>query len=713
MGCGKICQAKKAAAKGQRQADQAKRDANKQVKAAEKQAAAARAGGSVSPYDLTVTNYTVEVITIGKFLGIDSKRNALSIREMMALLQTAARSPQILSSAVAKSLIQPITVAMGLYVGFDWARKAFLVVKPILKIAQQINDIFTFNFSALGVMLNDILQMVLQFALGLFPFLIELLKNIFLNIPLYTKILTSQQTIRISGMLTMAQISMRERISNVIDNFKVEKPYCAPGSITCPEITEPQEEMYSIADEINTNIEAYVQHDPIPELENLTDVNTLHYWTEKYMIAGMNCARKECLNQVVDASMEEEINVLDIPGFQNETVDNKKNMKLMVDGLLVVSQKTEAAIAEELLRKQFSVSQLLPEEQNERYGDTLLASAMADNVVAELRVVINAVFNGFNNSDGSVYPQVDLCFLVTYELNNEVRKKLDIVEEERQYIIVVTVAEDLLQNNKIQVFDNIIQSLENVGFNPDDITLNDCMSIGINNDFNTMKTNIVNDNNTKINNDVTVVDTPTMIALRNEIYADTVAAINDELIIPDSTCGFADDVCRNINKFKANLVLEIQHYMEGTSINISNSDVPDYVDTKELKDSVDMFNDEIVKQLMDIVRAIILESVLPCEACRPCEDMNQDLVAYAADKIEKIKDEMIRNADVFILDETLDWTVTDGASAIVKKQQLIDVALAAVSENAGVVDMYYVFIHKLKIEEKAIIDNIMSTIKNS
>ncbi|RLD63984.1 MAG: hypothetical protein DRJ01_02205 [Bacteroidetes bacterium] len=713
MGCGKICQAKKSAAKGQRQADQAKRDANKQVKDAEKQAANAQAAGSVSPYDLTVTHYTVEVITIGKFLGIDNKRNALSIREMFALLQTASRSPQILSSAVAKSLIQPIAVAMGFYVGFDIGRKIFLLVKPGFKILQQINDIFTFNFAALNVLIWDILQMVLQFSLGLFPYLIELLKNIFLNIPLYTKILTSQQTIRISGMLAMAQISMRERISNVIDNFKIEKSYCAPGSNTCPEITEPQSEMSLIADEINTNILTYVQHDPIPTLEDLTDVNTFHYWTEKYMIAGMDCARKECLNQVVDASMEEEIDILEIPGFQNETVDNKKNMKLMVDGLLVVSQKTEAAIAEELLRKQFSVSQLLPEEQNQKYGDTLLASAMADSVIAELRRTINVVFEGFNESDGSIYPQVDLCYLVTYELNNEIRKKLDIVEEERQYIIVVTIAESLVQNNKIQIFDNIIQSLVNVGFNPDDIILNDCMSVGINNDFNTMKANIINDNFTKIDNDVTVVDTTTMIALRNEIYADTVAAINDELIIPDSTCGFADDVCRNINKFKANLVLEIQKNMEGTSINISNSDVPDYVDTKELKGAVNMFNTEIVKQLMDIVRTIILESVLPCEACRPCEDMNQDLVAYATEKIEKIKDEMIRNADVFILDETLDWTVTNAPSAVIKKQQLIDVSNAAVSENAGVVDMFDTFIYRLKAEEKEIINNIMSTIKSS
>ena len=631
----------------------------------------------------------------------------------MVLLKTASRSPEILASAVAKNLIRPITIALGVYVALDWVRKIFLIAKPILKIAQQINDIITFNFAALGVMLSDILQMILQFALGLAPFLIEILKNIFLNIPLYTKILTSLQTIRISAMITLAQISIRERISNVIDNFKVEKAYCAPGSNSCPEITEPQEEMSAIADEINTNILTYVQHDPIPTLDDLTNVNTLHYWTEKYMIAGMNCARKECLNQVVEASLEEEIDILDIPGFQNETVENKNNMKQMVDGLLVMSQKTESSLAEELLRKQFSVSQIMPEQELEKYGDTLLASAMADNVIAELRGVVDIIFNGFNDSDGSIHPQVDLCYLVTYELNNEIRKKLDVVEEERQYVIVVVIAEDLVQNNKIQIFDNIIKSLINVGFNPDDITLNDCMSIGINNDFNTMKSNIINDNFTKIDNDVTVVDTATMIALRDEIYADTVAAINDELIIPDNTCGFADDVCRNINRFKANLVLEIQKNMESTSINVATSDVPDYVDKKTLKETVDMFNTEIVKGLMNIVRAIILESVLPCEACRPCEDMNLDLLAYATEKIEKIKDEMIRNADVFILDETLDWTVTDAPSAAVKKQQLIDVSNDAVSENAGVVDMFDIFIYKLKLEEKEIIDNIMSTIKNS
>lgn len=706
MGCGKICKAKKEAKKAEEEADKNERDANEEAKAAKKQADAqkAAAGGNNSRSS-TVTSYEVDVVTIGEFLGVDGKKNAISIREMQTLLATAKRSPEIMAVSIAKNLVNPLLGFMKAYRVLDFIRTAFRYVKPAVKIAMQINDIVTFNFAALGELVGDIAQMITQILLKFAPLLIEILKNLFFSIPLYVKLISKEQSIRIQQLLALSTISVKDKISNTITNFKFDNPVCPNAVAACDVLKATGESMTAIMD-------TYVQHDPLFVLEDLTDVPQFHADITTFIVEGIACARKTVLQEAIGNVDTEEIDILQIPDMQNETVENKNTMKAMLEGLLTVTKKTELATTEELLRQNFEASQTVPTEEGERYSDVMLAEAAADNIIQSIRDAMRIDQTAFNLTDGSVHPGIDICTPCKNELNAEVNKKLAVVESNRQEIITVSVAEELIQNNKIQIFDNIISSLTNVGFNPSDVILNDCMSYHINESFNTLKTNTIDNNFTTIDNAV-IVDTQDMIDLKDLIYLNTVQAINDELIIADPTCGFDSSVCRAITTFKSNLVHEIEDNIGDTSINIGIADIPDYVDKYELTKTIGTFNDAINLELMDVIRAIVLESVLPCKACRPCEDMVADLVSQATKKIDFIKDEMIRNAGVFILDSSLDWTITDAQSIIDKKQQLVDAQNTAISTNAGSIDMFDAFITKLKIEEAAIISNISSVIKES
>jgi len=201
-----------------------------------------------------------------------------------------------------------------------------------------------------------------------------------------------------------------------------------------------------------------------------------------------------------------------------------------------------------------------------------------------------------------------------------------------------------------------------------------------------------------------------MIALRDLIFNNTVSSINNELIIPDYTCGFSDSVCENITKFKSLLIKEINEGLNNKRMNLADTSVPDYVDKFKLDKMLAIFIQEINNKIMVTVKSIILEGALPCKACKPCEKMVEDLIAYANKRIDEIKDIMISFANIYILDNTLDWTITDSASIIAKKQQLVDVSYTAVSKESGYVDMYTEFIIKLKIEEEALLNTVAKTI---
>jgi len=711
MGCGKICKAKKKAAEAQKKADRSKKDAeNKKNEALEKARSEAKDGKNSV---ISIEYYTVEVITIGKFLGVDSKQNALSIRDMVNLFHVAQRSPEIMASAVAKGLIQPLLGFFDFYNAFSKAIAIFQALKPGVKILMQIGDIITFNWSAFGELIGDIVQMLAQLMLGFAPMLIEMLKNIFLNIPLYTKKIPKKQKIRIQGLLVLKNIKIKEDITNAIIDYTPQAPFCATKMTrTCPDILESVTNIKTIEINMNISLESYVQNSPFPSLEDLTDVNVLDENIIVYMTKGMKCTERDVLKKIIKASKQESISVVSLPEIATSTPEEKQSLGQALDGLLTAYEKTEAAITEELLRQNFVVSQQLPKEEKERFSDNMLSEELSRNVIKELRKVLVTVLKKYNKTNGSIHPKIDICRLLTYELKKEVDKKLKRIEDKRQDLITLNVTKELIESNKLQIFDNLIKSFSNVGFDPQKITLDNSMTDEIENDFSNLKNNINLNNNTTISN-TTVNNTNDMLDLRDLIVSNSNTDVNDENIVPDTSLGFSDDVCRNIEGFKKELVLEIENKMRKSSINTSDTFLPSYANKKKIADMVDLFYDKIVTELILMVKKIILEQAIPCKSCRPCEKMVEDLVFLTETKIDGQKDKIIDNVNQFVLDDNLDWTITDAASIVEKKQQLIDVSTNSINKNIGVINLYDVFILKLKKEEAAIIDTIARFIKSS
>jgi len=711
MGCGKICKAKKKAKNAKKQADKAKYDAVKQQNEAMREAQKAARNGTTSV--VTIKSYTIEVVTIGKFLGVDSKKNALSIRDMINLFNVARKSPEIMASAVAKNLIGPLLGFFDFYAEFTKLIRIFQQVKPWIKIAMQIGDIVTFNFAAVGELLSDVAQMLAQLMLGFAPLLIELLKNIFLSIPLYINKIPKEQKIRIQGLLALKHIEIREEITNAIKDYKGKKPFCTGRATpSCPEIITTAENIKAAENEINLNIESYTQHAPFPPLESLTDVTALRTNITEYMKKGMKCTERDVLKNIVKASKRKNIPVSVLPGIEENTPEEKLALGQAVDGLQTAYEKTEAAIAEELLRQNFAVSQILPEEENERYSNIMLAEVLANNSIAELRKVIVSLFKKFNNTNGTIYPRVDLCRIITYELNKEAKKKLKKIEKGRQDIITLTVTTELMQSNKIQIIDNVIKSLSGIGFDSSSYSLDNSITDQLNNDFNNLKNNMKNDNVNDINNAV-VNNTNDMLDLRDLIMSNINNNVNDENIVPDPNQGLSDSVSSNLEQFKSELVLSVENNMRKTYINMGENSLPSYTDKKKVNDMVKVFYSAIIDEIVGLLKNLVLESAIPCKACRPSEKMVEDLIAFSDKRLNEQKDAIIKNSEEKILDASLDWTITDANSVAEKKQQLIDMQEAGIDENIGSVNLYDIFILKLRQEEEAILDNVSKFIRSS
>ena len=707
MGCDKICQAKKKAKEAQSSAT------SKQGALTNAQKSRAASKGKT-----TVNNYSVEVVTVAKFLGIDGKKNALNINEMFTYLNMARKSPEILANATAKNLITPITAAFGVYKVLTVGKKIFMVVKPGVKIAMQINDIATFNFAALAEMIGDIAQMILQILVSLAPMFVELLKNIFLEIPLYTKVITNEQSAAMERLINYSQLNIQESISSVLTSAATSSSEFNSSTITCPRVLDALAIIEIVEAKINEVVANYIQNDPIPTLEDVMadipdtsydTVEELHQIIVDYVIAALECIKAMMLNKIVEEVDKESIDITQIPDVAILDAEDKLIIKDMMEGLLTVTKKIEIAEIEELLRREFSSSQTKPTSEDEKYSDTLYAEAIADNVIEYLRSLLRFAFTSFNASDGTGTPQIDLKVATDVTFGKELEKSFDSIEQTRQDVIVVAVAEELIQNNKLQIFDNIINSTYDVSFDPTDFanTLNECAIEDIETQFDTMKTGIISDNTTTINN-ATITDETTMNALVTQIYNDTVSDIIDYTITPDFTCGTDDSICDAITQFKSELVTLISANLNETGIDISTTEFPDYVDKKSLNDMLQIFTNEINKELIVALKEVILGDALPCKSCKPCETLNTELLAYTNKVVEDIKDQIIFNAGKYIRDA--EWTWSDSATV---KAAIISAMTTAVNANAGSVNLFDLLVFKLKQEEAELLESIRTIIKTS
>ncbi len=720
MGCNKICQAKKEADAAKKTAASSAASAQAQAAAAKKRADAAKATSSSSG-KATITSYSSEVITVGKFLGIDGKQNALSINEMNNYLKLASRSPQVLANATAKNLITPISVAFGAYQVLDVGRKVFLIVKPAVKIAQQLNDVATLNFAAIAEMIQDIAQTILQLLIGFAPMLIELLKNIFLNIPLYTKTVTEEQSIAMEQLLSFAQINIKENISGILTGEESDLSLSSASeyntsTLNCPNVVNALTVIQIVEDEINSILASYVAGQPFWTLELVLNeftgedyetVDGLKEIIVDYIIASLDCTRKKMLKGIISKIDSESIDILQIPDVSILENKDKLVIKEMMEGLLTVVKKIEIAEIEELLRRNLSASQLRPESEQEQYFDTKLAEAIADNVIKYLRELLK-----FAQLSGSA-PTISLKQATNDALGKELKKAFSRIEETRQDIITVSVAEELVQSNKIQIFDNIINSLSGIQFKSSDVELETCAVDLVNTQFDDLNDSI------EINTSATIAGTSVtslseMESLVNAIYNQIINAIADETFDPanDLTCGTDVSLCQALETFKKNLVNNISENLVNTGLNIATAEFPDYVDKFSLNKMLKVFSTEINNELSEVVKLIVMDTILPCKSCKPCEQLKLDIINYMNKIIDKIKNEKIRIANEVINDETLDWD-SEEADWSDKKAELEALVTTTVDTNAGQVSILDEVVRRLRMEETELIQSIKDAIKST
>ena len=710
MGCNKVCKAKKQAA-----------DAEKQANAARNQKPPA--GPSV-PGVPQPKGTNVEVTTVGHVLGVHEKKNALTPWEMISKLSEARRNPQILANSTAAGLITPIQAAFGTFVGLFAGQIAANVAKPIVKMAVNIGGI-VFNFANIAELLGDVALLILTIFVGLAPIFLSLLKNVFLSIPLDIGIMTTYQMDQLKTLVELSKIDIKnsfieatqeiESFSVVEDaNSKALDAYLLGGGTLYDKngnpIPTPQpfegmngpviyddngNKIGTNFNDINDSINDYIDNNDAPyNLEDILDIDELKEEFIKAFTDGMNSCKESILENLSNNLKNQEINILDIEDVDTLDLENKNKVKNVANGLHSATKQIELLQAGELLDRRFSVSGQEPDETGVVYDDNDLAIAAALLMIKDLE----------NQLKTPGHVDVNNSFLTVFDA--EVEKKKDKTIEVREDLIALDLAQDIILQNTQPFVVSMMNNVGNIKLNKNDfINLDDCYQNTILNEFNTLKSMILTQQTAFINSS-NISNTQDMINLRNSVYANTQQSVNDFLIVIDDECiqSFGKSVCDSIDNFKSALYAAIKKSIEDGKIDIKDLDIPEGVDKYEFKKMVNLLLDEVKKRLVKQSSDIIVQEVVPCKSCKPCEDMILDMNLYVNKGIQKSKANIIRFVESQIMN--LDMTITDANSIIDKKNLLISNLNMALLRNSNELQVLEDMIFRIEQEEKELLKNI-------
>jgi len=749
MGCNKICQAKKKAKKAEQQAAAGKRKAS----------AAARNKPSV-PGAPQVSNVSAEVTTVGDVLGVGEKYKALTPQEAMRVIAGGRRNPQVMGSA-AGGLVGPISTAFGVYTGFVFAQKAMYILKPAVKIARQIGDVI-FNFAAIGELLGDIAILLLTIFVGLAPIFLSLLRNIFFSIPVDIGILTEYQLNRLKELVELAKIDIKNAFQDVVNALNAYEAIIqyniqeAERASLGGDINPPRQINYStlsdaLSDAISNATPPFTLADLLLNLtsgmtaQELADfLASLGYISggiddddagsdngvgngmyeipigfpplTEDMIAdafakafkdGMDACREQILEELGNKLKTININILQIEGVSAFDTDDKLKAKEVANGLNEASQRIELLQAGEILLRQFSVSGQQPTEEGEVFDDIDLALAAAQLMLDKLRDQVQTASDEKLNSGQDRTVDVDDAFLEVFDA--EVEKKKGNTVDIREDLVSLELAQEIILANKNAFINSMMNVINGIDLDSSGcVSLDPCYESAISTQFTDLKSTTQTNQTVFINN-YTVNDTSDMLALRDSVFANVQQAVNDELITVDPTCqeNFGNSVCDAISCFKSTLFGEIKKAVQAGSISIDTLDVPNGVDRYELKNMLEYLLEEVKKKIMEQTRDIIVEEVVPCKSCKPCEDMVADIGIYVSNSNEKAKDNIIKHVEGQIINNTaLDWTITDAQSIVDKKNQLISQLNVALLRDAGELQLVDDMLFRLKAEEKELIKNV-------
>lgn len=714
MGCDKVCQAKKKAEKAKRQAADAQRAAER-----------AKNQRPSTPGVPRVTGVSVEVITVGHVLGVHEKKGALSPWEVATTVGGAGRNALVAGSA-ARGLIAPVSAAFGVFTGMIVAQKVGRIAKPIVKLAVNIGGI-VFNFANIGELLADIALLLVTIFVGLAPIFLALLKNIFFSIPVDVGILTTTQLDQLKDLVSFAKIEIKNALQQVVTdisafniinklNEKEQTKSDLGGNISPPNLLD-----YSGLSDALSNA---IQNTPVPfDLDGLLqtlDGNTdglptsVDELLEDYAFdfeRGMKAAQEQILENLTEKLKSQTINILEIDGVSNFDQQNKNKAKTVAESLNDASKRIELLQAGEILQRQFTVSGQQPTEEGQVFDDNDLAVTAAENMLSILEQQISVASAEKTNSGLNRKIDANEPFLTIF--NNEIEKKKGQTVEVREDLAAIELASDIIEAQKNPFVSSMMDKVNTINLDLSSISdivisLDPRYEASVSNQFTDLKTNIFNSQKTIIENH-TVNTTNDMINLKDLILNNSQQMINDAVITVDQDCldDFGKSVCDSINNFKSKLFAEVKVAIQEGDLAIETLDVPDGISKLELKKMLDLLLNEIKKKLIQQTRDIIVEEVVPCKACKPCEDMIADMNIYASKSINKSKDNIHKHIQGQITNNTsLDWTITDTQSITDKKNQLISNLNMALLRNSGELQLIDDMLFRLKAEEKELIKNI-------
>lgn len=672
MGCGQVCQAKKAAAAAAASAAAADRDAAKARAAAD---SASTGSSSASSTLVEIEGTVTTVTTVAMVLGVAASAGALIPSELFPLLGIA-RSNQLIAKSRAGGLITPVQVAVGVYMGLTIAQKVFNIVMPAVKMAAEICGIILLNFALLPQLLADIGLIILAITVGLAPILLNKAKNILMAIPVDINTVTTKQLIQTKTLIKSSQKDMKKAFTSSVSK-----------------ITAPNMDHVCIThqDEINNYIQT---HDAPYILSSMTNVDDLreHFITD--FENGLSICKEAIIDMLVKELKSETINVLDIDDVDIQDVESKTKTKEFVDGMMNAEKKLQILQDGEILRRQFSVSGYVPTQDDEIFDDNDLSVAAANAMIANIEIELNKLSE--RGIKGTI--NVKNCCMTIME--EEVKKKKEATIAAREEIDYIDLVQELILENK----NSFISSMENnlVGVNLlESISLDPKYEAAIENAFTVLKSNM--DQTTTINN-AAVIDTPSMIALRDLVVSNLNQAVNNLVITvnTDTSIDFEKSVCDSRDIFKSNLFSTIKESINKSEITLSS--IPNYVDPYEFNKVVGLFMDELKKKLIEQTVKLLIDESLPCKSCKPCYDMTVSLTISAANSIQKFKDIMKERANI-ISSTPHDWTITGAQSIIDQKSYLIGLINNFLSQPNGDLNLTNEMVYALQAEQKEILKN--------
>lgn len=689
MGCGKICKAKKKAKKAKKQAEEMK---NKPIPK-----------GPVIP-GVPTPSTNVEIVTVADLIGFKNRAGSVSPSEMLSKLSVAKRNSMIRSNSVANGLISPLKSALGTYKTLKKMQYGFTLAKPAVKMIMNIGGVI-FNFANIAELLGDVALLIIGITVGLAPIFLRMLQQIFLSIPLDIGIMTSYQLNQTKNLVEMSKIKMKNSFNQCVKNLSTtsvieenNKNSLNKAILGNNAITEVNGVKFdSVGDRIETTFKDFSNdiNNNIPiDREKLKEELTKGF--EKNLTSCKDIVSKNLNNEL----KKQKVSILLIDGVANFDSENKNKVKTTVNGLHDATKKIEMLQASEMLKRQFSVSGAVPNAEGEVFDDNDLAVAAVDIMLNKLDETIS---DDRDISIDDIFKEV---------LNKEIEKKKNILLKDRETLVSLDVANDIVESNKINFVNNIKYNLSIIDTMPEVIVITEekipfCPENIINSEFEQLK-EIILLQQTQFINQANINNTNDMLELKNSIVLSIEQTITDfiPVVSPECQIAFKKDICSILKEFKVILFRTTKLSIEKANISIENLPVRSDISKFELKKMTNTILAEIKKKLVIQAKDLIINEIAPCKSCRPCEDFLSDLNIKASTFVDTFKSNMNKNIESQIINKQNDYSINSQEDILIKKELLISELNIALSRNSGILAFRDEILFKLKAEEKELLKNV-------